>query len=168
MLMSTGKDGGIMPFDAPTGYAKLDERVTNMGGRISTLEQNMVRGFAQVEHSIGVLSTSLQASQRTPWGVVFTALGVIVVMISALGSLAYLPVRENLSRLEQAQIDLTRTVRDTVDGLSDKYVTRLETERIADRAAEERAEFRRRFEILESTVFAPAWDSQPASPSYPR
>lgn len=140
-----------MAFDPEARYAALDERVTNIGTRVTALDTRVTEGFQAMSAQFGALASEIRTGQKTPWGVIWSAIGVFITFVVVIGGLAYWPIRESTTRLEDAQIKLTETVRLTVDGLPDRFITRLETERLSTRAAEEREAERQRIIDLENT-----------------
>lgn len=149
--------------DPDLKIAALDERVTSFGTRLSTFEANVSHNFAQLDRAINNLSSQIQASQKTPWGTIVSACGALIIFVSAVGGLAYFPIREGLNRLEVAQKDLSANVADAINGLPDKYITRLESERIATWANRDRERTADRLDRIEDMLFAPAWTVSPAA-----
>ena len=98
------------PLAGPdTPYAALQERVSGLGQQFLNFEQATTRGFQQVESAIAALSTEVRAGGKTQWQLVVTSVGVLVAILSALGALAYLPVKTGMDQLAAE----TRLLRDT-------------------------------------------------------
>jgi hypothetical protein len=115
--------------------AQLGERVTNLGRRQTDLENEMRSGFRQIEQSfasftnetrasINALATSLAERNKPQW----QALGVMLAFATALGGLAYWPIRE-----------ATNDLKASVAVIVDKMVTQKELEWRSARSAEDRA-----------------------------
>ncbi len=105
------------PLAGPdTPYAALQERVSGLGQQFLNFEQATTRGFQQVESAIAALSTEVRAGGKTQWQLVVTSVGVLVAILSALGALAYLPVRTGMDQLAGE----TRALRDTMTPRSEQ------------------------------------------------
>jgi hypothetical protein len=114
--------------------AQLGERVTNLGRRQTDLENEMRSGFRQIENSlasfmnetrssINALATTLAERNKPQW----QALGVMLAFATALGGLAYWPIRE-----------ATNDLKASVAIIIDKMVTQKEMKWRAARSAEDR------------------------------
>lgn len=97
-------------FDPDTQFAALQERVHGLGQQFLHFEQATTRGFQQVESAIALLSTEVRAGGKTQWQTIVTAIGVLVGILGALGTLAYLPIKTGMEGLASE----TRTLRDAV------------------------------------------------------
>lgn len=82
--------------DPDLQYAALQERVHGLGQQFLNFEQATTRGFQQVEHAIAALSTEVRAGGKTQWQTIVTAIGVLVTILGAIGTLAYLPVKSGM------------------------------------------------------------------------
>jgi hypothetical protein len=93
-----------MPHTAPltdpsTQYAALQERVHGLGQQFLHFEQTTNRGFQQVESAIATLSAEVRAGGKTQWQTIITSVGVLVAILGALGTLAYLPIKNGMDSL---------------------------------------------------------------------
>jgi len=79
--------------DPDLNYAALQERVYGLGQQFLHFEQATTRGFQQVETAIAALSAEVRAGGKTQWQTIVTAVGVLVTILGAIGTLAYLPVK---------------------------------------------------------------------------
>lgn len=97
------------PFDPLASYARLSERVENQGKDIVDLRSNMNTGFQGVNANLNALSNELRSNSRTQWPVIWSAIGVGVVMLSGLGFMALQPIKDNNGRLEAAMVRLAES-----------------------------------------------------------
>lgn len=114
-------------FDPIAQYARLSERVENQGKDIIDLRSNMNTGFSNIQSALASLTNELRGSAKTQWPVIWSAIGVCFVIITAIGGLAYAPITSAMSRLDQ-----------TLTGISENMVTRQEMDWRAARGIEDR------------------------------
>lgn len=93
--------------DPDLQYAALQERVYGLGQQFLNFEQATTRGFQQVETAIAALSTEVRAGGKTQWQTIVTAVGVLVTILGAIGTLAYLPVKSGMEA-NTAEVRLLR------------------------------------------------------------
>jgi hypothetical protein len=86
-------------IDPNMQYAALQERVHGLGQQFLNFEQTTTRSFQQVEAALAGLSAEVRAGGKTQWQTIVTAVGVIVTILGALGTLAYLPVKSGMDQL---------------------------------------------------------------------
>ncbi|UFS83221.1 hypothetical protein LPB79_13285 [Rhizobium sp. T136] len=91
-------------FDPMASWARLSERVENQGKDIIDLRSNMNTGFQGVNANLAALSNELRSSGKTQWPVIWSAIGVGVVILSGLGFMALQPIKDNSARLEDAMV----------------------------------------------------------------
>lgn len=84
--------------DSDLQYAALQERVYGLGQQFLNFEQATTRGFQQVETAIAALSTEVRAGGKTQWQTIVTAVGVLVTILGAIGTLAFLPVKSGMDQ----------------------------------------------------------------------
>jgi len=89
-------------FDAEARYAQLGERVDNQGSRITHLEATVTRGFSDVAQQIAALGTDLRNTSKTPWPIIWSAIGVCFTVFFSLAGAFFWPVRTGMdeNRLE--------------------------------------------------------------------
>ncbi len=101
-------------------FAGLSQRVTGMETAIK-----------QISSQISGLANSFNERSRTPWGVLFAGVGVLVTVMLAVGGLAYSPILNGLTRAD-ADIQGLRA-----NGLSvaafEQFKSTYENNRIANR-----------------------------------
>ena len=115
-------------FDPIAQWARLSERVENQGKDIIDLRSNMNTGFQNIQAGLASLTNELRGSTKTQWPVIWSAIGVCFVVITAIGGLAYAPISSSMARLDAS-----------LDSLSEKIVTRQEMDWRTDRGKEDRA-----------------------------
>jgi hypothetical protein len=69
----------------------------------------MNTGFQGVNANLNALSNELRSNSRTQWPVIWSAIGVGVVMLSGLGFMALQPIKDNNGRLEAAMVRLAES-----------------------------------------------------------
>lgn len=114
-------------FDPMSAYAKLSERVENQGSQLVDLRSNVNTGFQQINAQLTQLSGELRANDKTPWTVIWSAIGVSFAIIVAIGGLAYAPVTSGIGRVEAS-----------IASLSERTVTRQEMDWRQARSQEDR------------------------------
>jgi hypothetical protein len=97
-------------FDPEMQFAALQERVYGLGQQFLHFEETTNRGFQQVESAIATLSAEVRAGGKTQWQTIVTAVGVLVAILGALGTLAYLPIKNGMD----AVTGDTRAMRDAI------------------------------------------------------
>jgi hypothetical protein len=125
-------------FDPMASWARLSERVENQGKDIVDLRSNMNTGFQGVNANLAALSNELRSSGKTQWPVIWSAIGVGVVILSGLGFMALQPIKDNSGRMEDAIVRLSEANRTSVSDLNEKMVTQKEMEWRTQRGAEDR------------------------------
>ena len=114
-------------FDPIAQWARLSERVENQGKDIIDLRSNMNTGFQNIQSALTSLMNEFRGSTRTQWPVIWSAIGVCFVVITAIGGLAYAPITSGMTRLDQS-----------LSSISEKMVTRQEMDWRAQRGVEDR------------------------------
>lgn len=102
-------------FDPEARVARLAERVDNQGFRIGNLEAVVTKGFSDIQTQFGrqfnELSAELRNKDRTPWPVIWSAMGVCFAVLFGIGGALYMPVRENMN---EARVDIRALSRDAL------------------------------------------------------
>lgn len=107
-------------FDAESSYAALGERVEGQGRRLTNLENTVTAGFRQVESgqaqfaaefrsAISAITNSLAERSRAPWGIMISAGVFFLAVLTSVGALAYMPIRESQSDLKAAVAALNQS-----------------------------------------------------------
>jgi hypothetical protein len=105
-------------------YERLDERVTNLYGRMGALETTVNQGFHQIETSVAELSKELGRGRTTNWVAVFSGLGALLTLVTVLGYLTIDPVRQGQTRLEVSMEHLVHNSvpKDNFDKLRERVI----------------------------------------------
>ena len=97
-------------------------------------------GVRDIASAVTNLSNKIDSTARPQWGVIWSALGVGVAILIAIGGLAYAPINSGLSKLDRdldkhEQIFYTRTEAERGRMLNDRNLERLERriEKLEDR-----------------------------------
>jgi len=131
-------NGNGNTFDPMASWARLSERVENQGKDIIDLRSNMNTGFQGVNANLAALSNELRSSGKTQWPVIWSAIGVGVVILSGLGFMALQPIKDNTARLEEAVIRISESSQASFAKVNDAMVTQKEMEWRTQRGAEDR------------------------------
>lgn len=99
-------------FDPEARVARIAERVDNQGLRITHLETVVAKGFSDIQTNFGKqfndLSAELRAKDRTPWNVIWPAMGVMFAILFGIGGAMYYPIRENMFETKMQIRELAR------------------------------------------------------------
>jgi hypothetical protein len=98
----------------------------------------MNSGFQGVNTNIASLSNELRSSGKTQWPVIWSAIGVGIVILSGLGFMALQPIKDNNSRLDAAIVRLAETTQLALTKITESMVTQQEMEWRTARGAEDR------------------------------
>ncbi|ACI55676.1 hypothetical protein Rleg2_2402 [Rhizobium leguminosarum bv. trifolii WSM2304] len=98
----------------------------------------MNSGFQGVNSNLAALSNELRSSGKTQWPVIWSAIGVGVVILSGLGFMALQPIKDNTGRLEEAVIRISESTQASFAKVNDAMVTQKEMEWRTQRGAEDR------------------------------
>lgn len=102
-------------YDPEARVARLAERVDNQGVRINHLEAVVTKGFSdmnsQVSAQFNALTTEMRTRDRTPWSVIWPAMGVMFAILFGIGGALYYPVRETMS---ETKMDIRQLKVDTL------------------------------------------------------
>ncbi|MBX4921014.1 hypothetical protein HJA76_15080 [Rhizobium bangladeshense] len=131
-------NGNGNTFDPMASWARLSERVENQGKDIIDLRSNMNTGFQGVNANLAALSNELRSSGKTQWPVIWSAIGVGVVILSGLGFMALQPIKDNTARLEEAVIRVSENTQASFAKVNETMVTQKEMEWRTQRGAEDR------------------------------
>jgi hypothetical protein len=126
-------------FDPQARYLQLDERVTNLRSSVSHLEQKVDSGFNSLASQFTSLGAELRGAQTTKWQLIWPAVAVALSFSVVVGSLAYLPIREDNAEAKTSILEITGVLQDLALDMPDKFIPRKETERLSARGAEDRA-----------------------------
>lgn len=109
-------------FDPEARVARIAERVDNQGARITHLETVVTKGFSDIQQTFGKqfndLSLEMRNRDRTPWGIIWPAMGVMFAVLFGIGGALYYPVRETMSETK-ADIRAIKETALSVQGFQD-------------------------------------------------
>lgn len=120
-------------FDPEARVARIAERVDNQGARITHLETVVSKGFSDLQQTFGKqlsdLSAEMRTRDRTPWGVIWPALGVMFAILFGVGGALYYPVRETMGELkaEIRRLDAVTTPTTETALLRELYDVKIES-----------------------------------------
>jgi hypothetical protein len=98
-------------FDPLPQWARLSERVENQGKDIVDLRSNMNSGFQSLNANVNALSNEIRNNSRTPWPVIWTAIGVCFAILAGVTTFFYGTLAKGQDRLDVA---ITRIAEGTV------------------------------------------------------
>lgn len=129
-------------WDPQARYLQLDERVTNLRGSVTHLEQKVDSGFTALGNQLAAMSAEFRTGQKTQWPVIISLLSLIVVALlgfgGAIGLLSLNPVKERVMEASADVKNLASAINELVQTLPEGFVTRRETEALRTRGAEDR------------------------------
>lgn len=103
----------------------IDAHVAELDAGFRGFKDEMRVTVARIETSISSLTQAVSAGQRSNWPVIWSGVGVAVSILTAIGTLAYLPVTQSIQRIEaQAVRSEERTI-----ALLEKFATGSVTQR---------------------------------------
>lgn len=145
-------NGATPPSDTESKYAQLGERVSNLSIRQHDLEAEMRRGFGELSQAVNVLSNELRGTSRTQWPVIWSAVGVCFAVITAIGSLAFIPVRGDISRIDGNIVALTNAIKEVDDkSVSQSQFTEFKNTYENNRVLT-RTDYNDRFKSIEASI----------------
>lgn len=98
-------------FQNSAEYVELRERVHATSNEITGIRQSleaMGQRFetslnaivAKFDTSISALNTKFEDRNKTPWAVIISGLAFIVMLLTAIGSIAYVPIQQGLAEVK--------------------------------------------------------------------
>jgi hypothetical protein len=98
-----------------TKLSGLDQDQHDLRGAVVALDRKFGESLAQLakefREGFGELRRDMAESRRTPWGVIFSGLSVLVAFLGIIGAMAYLPIKNDNARFDQ-QIERLREARE--------------------------------------------------------
>ena len=104
----------------PTSDSRLSALETRVEGVVGTLQS--------VASAVTGLSDKLDRRGQTPWGVIWSAVGVGMAVLTAVGSLAFWPVTTGMSDFKAALVNVQERTDKRIEALASNQVTRAEHE----------------------------------------
>lgn len=80
-------------------YGDLKKTLVALDTRLDTSISSLGNKF---ESSISALSNKIEARSTTQWPVLFSGLGVVLTILTVVGTMAYLPIQRDTTRLDNA------------------------------------------------------------------
>jgi hypothetical protein len=136
-------------------FAALDQRVTGLERGLADLGETVTRQNQAVIARINALSDKLDERGRTPWGVIWSAMGAGIALLGLVGTLVYRPIDQAQARLEREQAAMQQQLQAQLTALQVQIVPRGEHQerwRISDRDHER---LERRIDRLEANRLEP-------------
>lgn len=79
----------------------LDERVGGLEVDIQKLDSSMIGLRTDMTTAIGGIHAKLDRQAQPQWGVIWAGMGVLLLCLTTIGTLAYMPIRENQQELKR-------------------------------------------------------------------
>jgi hypothetical protein len=99
--------GAVNGFDPIVRFAALDERVTNLSGRLNSLDANMSRSFSQLEASLSSLSGEFSKSRQPQWQAIGVAVSAVGIVLSVIGYLTFSPISASIGEVKASMAQLS-------------------------------------------------------------
>jgi len=121
-------------FDPVAQVSRLDERLTNFGSRLTTLEQSSQQGFSAISAQLTSFAAELRSSQKTSWGTIIGLMTVGLTIIAMVGGLVWYPAQTAVGELKAHD----QVVDKLLTEMPEKFLSLQEFDRRLSRAAEDR------------------------------
>lgn len=154
----------------------MTTQAPHVDARLSALEtrvESIAGSLGEVVTAVRGLGEKIDLRGRTPWGMIWTALGTLVGVLTVVGGLAYYPIKDSQTDLKQALLLMQDRADKRIEALSGSLVSRAEHEvhwrsqdrdydfqrdriaRAEDRVSRVEDRMTRRIERLEAERFKP-------------
>ncbi|GJD92948.1 hypothetical protein [Methylobacterium iners] len=103
----------------------------HVDSRLSTLEtrvEGLAGSMKTVADAVNGIRDKLDQRGQTPWGVIWSAVGVGMTVLTMVGGLAYWPINTGISELKHGIVALQERSDKRLEGLATTQVTRAEHE----------------------------------------
>lgn len=143
---------------------KLDDVERDTGKRLESFNANVASQFQSIttkfeaamaarDAKFEAFSTKVLESGRAPWALLLTGISVAVLIMGAIGGLAYAPISQRTENIERAIdkiVDNQLTMREF---MSSNFVTQKELEFRSQRGQEDRERTDRAIENIQANIF---------------
>ena len=109
----------------------MTNSTTHVDSRLSTLEtrvEGIVGTLQSVMSAVNGLGEKMDRRGQTPWGVIWSAVGVGMTVLTVVGGLAYWPITAGMTDMKHALLTLQDRADKKIEGLTAPQVTRAEHE----------------------------------------
>jgi hypothetical protein len=111
-------------------YTELKSVVLGLDRKLETSFNSLNSRF---ETAVSGLNNKLDDRNRTPWAVIWTGLGVLITFFGLVGTLVFMPIRDNQLELKVIVADIAKSMVETVKQLPDKYANQRQLDVVIDR-----------------------------------
>lgn len=158
----TGQGRGSL--DLQERYAALDERVTNLRSSLNALDSSTQRGFAEMGAQLQNVLREISSSQKTPWVIIFSGLGVLLTFLTIVGGLVYWPIQTQQMELKEQLMATRLDIQDMLTVIPQQFVSRDETEVLRARNKEDRDRMQTEINMIrDSKLGVDMWVAQNGS-----
>lgn len=105
-------------------FAALRQQVLGMEQDYHELKAVVVGLDRKMDHGFQAINTKLDDRNKTPWGVIFSGMAFILAFCIAVGTLAYMPIRNDTDALKSDAIRRYEQTRQEMRSDYDQLVTR--------------------------------------------
>lgn len=92
-------------------FAALGQKVEGLDNDYQDLRSHVVDLAKETKAGFSAIHAKLDERSRTPWGQIYTGLGLLLAFFSTIGALAYLPIKSEIERVTaREQYTLEKTV----------------------------------------------------------
>jgi len=150
---------------------KLDEAERDTRKQFEAFQQNVANQFQNIttkfeaamlarDNKLEAFSTKILESKQTPWALMISVGGFILLFTAAIGGLAYSPILSRTTNLERAMEKLSDNQTAMREFVLGNFVTQKDLEARSMRGAEDRERTNRNIEKLQDNVFPKAVHEQ--------
>lgn len=122
---------------------------SDIAGQFQTITNKFESAMADRDRKFEAFSTKVLEGRQAPWALLLTAISVAVLIMGAIGGLAYAPIAQRTSSMERS----IEKVADLMIASRDVYVTQKDLDARSQRGAEDRDRTNRAIENLQAQVF---------------
>lgn len=101
-------------------FAALNQRVESLDNDYQGLRATVVDLAKETKFGFSAIHAKLDERSRTPWGQIYTGLGLLLAFFTTIGAMAYMPIKSDITQLaarEQYILDMTIALQRRVDYL---------------------------------------------------
>lgn len=85
-------------------FAALHQQVIGLDSDYQELRNVVVGLDRKMEGGFAAIHAKLDERNKTPWGVIYTGLALLLTFCVSIGALAYLPIKDGITAIQAAQL----------------------------------------------------------------
>lgn len=90
----------VMHHENQAEMATIKARVVGVENDVHDIKGSLSSMRSEFSLGISGLAAKFDEKNRTPWGVIFSALAFVLAFSTAIGTMAYLPIKTDIARIE--------------------------------------------------------------------